>query len=182
MFSKPVASERAPHGSVDRAALIQRQYYTDAAAQYDEMHAHDGAGDHKKLGFVRALLHMIEPGTLLLGAGTDRGLRYFCQSMPALLVRGIESVAALIERTAKNETPQRVIIQEMGEAPPFKNARFDVVCSLAIPRHVPRPNAVVREWAEQLRLVSCEPCKASNWLHPLLASVGLIVCSLREPH
>jgi ubiquinone/menaquinone biosynthesis C-methylase UbiE len=152
MFGKPAASKVILRSRADRAALIQHRYYTETAAQYDAMHAHEGAADYKNLGLVRALLHLIEPGSLLdVGAGTGRGLRYFRETMPDLRVRGIEPVAALIERAAENEIPQGVIIQGVGEALPFKDASFDVVCSFAILHHVPRPNAVVCEMTRVAR-------------------------------
>lgn len=156
MLNKPVASEGTLHDSADRgdrAVLIQRRYYTETAAQYDAMHAHEGVGDYKTLGFVRAMLCMIDPRNLLdVGAGTGRGLRYFRETMPGLIVRGIEPVGALIEQAAvKNEIPQGVIIQGMGEALPFKEASFDVVCSFGILHHVQRPDAVVREMTRVAR-------------------------------
>jgi ubiquinone/menaquinone biosynthesis C-methylase UbiE len=153
MFSKPIAPEGALHGRADRAVLIQRRYYRETATQYDAMHAHEGVGNYKNLGFVRALLHMIGPETLLdVGAGTGRGVRYFRETMPGLLVRGIEPVGALIEQAAvKNEIPQGVIIQGVGEALPFTKASFDVVCSFGILHHVQRPDAVVREMTRVAR-------------------------------
>lgn len=107
IFSKRVASEGTLHDNVDRAVLIQRRYYAETAALNDGMHAHEGVGDHQNLGIVRALLHLIEPRTLLdVGAGTGRGLRYFRETVSSLLVRGIEPVGALIEQAATgNEIP-----------------------------------------------------------------------------
>jgi ubiquinone/menaquinone biosynthesis C-methylase UbiE len=152
MFSKP-CFRGALRDSADEAVLIQRRYYTETAAQYDTMHAHEGVGDYKNLEFVRALLHMIQPGTLLdVGAGTGRGVRYFRETMPDLLVRGIEPVGALIEQAGvKNEIPPGTIIQGVGEALPFKEASFDVVCSFGTLHHVLRPDAVVREMTRVAR-------------------------------
>jgi ubiquinone/menaquinone biosynthesis C-methylase UbiE len=46
-------------------------------------------------------------------------------------------VAALFEEApAKSEIPQGVSIQGVGEALPFKEASFDVVCSFGVPHHV----------------------------------------------
>lgn len=130
----------------DKAVLIQRQYYTDTASQYEAMHAHEG-DDADTLKLLLALLRMIEPRTVLdVGAGTGRALRYLLDNMPGVSVRGIEPVAALIQQSAqKNGIPENAIIQGAGEALPFEDASFDVVCSFAILHHVPRPDAVIRE-------------------------------------
>jgi ubiquinone/menaquinone biosynthesis C-methylase UbiE len=72
--------------------------------------------------------------------------------MPDLLVRGIEPVGSLIEQAAqKNEIPNGVIIQGVGEAMPFNDGSFDVVCSFAILHHVERPDAIVREMTRVAR-------------------------------
>jgi ubiquinone/menaquinone biosynthesis C-methylase UbiE len=99
------------------------------------------------LKIVRGLLRMIEPKTLLdIGAGTGRTLRHFQDTMPGISVRGIEPAGALIEQSVlQNGIPEGLIIQGTGEALPFEDETFDVVCSFAILHHVRRPEAVVRE-------------------------------------
>lgn len=130
-----------------KAVLIQRQYYTDTAVQYDTMHSSEGGGDQETLKIVRGLLRMVEPKTLLdVGAGTGRTIRHFTDHMPEISVRGIEPVEALIDQSVlKNGIPEGLIIQGTGEALPFGDGTFDVVCSFAILHHVERPEAVVRE-------------------------------------
>jgi ubiquinone/menaquinone biosynthesis C-methylase UbiE len=135
-----------PHDS-DQGVRIQRRYYTQTAAQYEVMHAHESDDDCANLKFIDALLRMIEPHTLLdVGAGTGRGIRHFLDAMPDLVVNGIEPVSALIGQAIQNGgIPPGLMIQGVGEALPFRNASFDVVCSLGILHHVPAPDAVVRE-------------------------------------
>ena len=67
--------------------------------------------------------------------------------MPGLSVRGIEPVAARIEEAIqkKRDSKKGIITQGTGEALPFEDASFDVVCCFAMLHHVPRPDAVVRE-------------------------------------
>jgi ubiquinone/menaquinone biosynthesis C-methylase UbiE len=137
----------------DKAVSIQRQYYSDTATRYDTMHAHEGGGDQETLKIVRGLLRMVEPKTLLdVGAGTGRTIRHFRDTMPGVSVRGIEPVEALIEQSVlQNGIPEGLITQGTGEALPFEDETFDVVCSFAILHHVAKPEAVVREMTRVAR-------------------------------
>jgi ubiquinone/menaquinone biosynthesis C-methylase UbiE len=136
-----------------KAVQIQRQYYTDTAARYDSMHAHEGDDDPGILKFVWAMLRTIEAQTVLdVGAGTGRGIRHLLDAIPGLSVRGIEPVAALIQQAVqKNRVPPGAILQGSGDALPFADASFDVVCSFALLHHVPKPDAVVREMVRVAR-------------------------------
>jgi ubiquinone/menaquinone biosynthesis C-methylase UbiE len=132
---------------IKNAVQIQRQYYTNTADQYDVMHAHEGDDDSTNMRLVSSLLRMIGPETLLdVGAGTGRGIRHLFDAMPDISIRGIEPVAALIQQAIqKNAIPQGIILQGSGDALPFADERFDVVCSFALLHHVPKPDSVVRE-------------------------------------
>ena len=44
----------------NRAVEIQRKYYTDTAARYDSMHAHEGASDASLTSFLHAFLRMLQ--------------------------------------------------------------------------------------------------------------------------
>ena len=73
------------------ALEVQRQYYTDTAEQYDEMHAHEAGGDYANMKFICLLMRMIDARTVLdVGAGTGRVIRHLLDNLPGLQVRGIE--------------------------------------------------------------------------------------------
>jgi ubiquinone/menaquinone biosynthesis C-methylase UbiE len=129
------------------ALEVQRQYYTDTAEQYDEMHAHEAGDDYANMKFICSLMRMIDVRTVLdVGAGTGRVIRHLLDNLPGLQVRGIEPVSALIEQaTQKNGISHGTIIQGIGESLPFDDASFDVVCSFAILHHIENPHAVVHE-------------------------------------
>ena len=56
----------------DRAVALQRKYYTETAAKYEEMHEHEGTGDPRELEFIVAMLRMLQVRTML-DVGTASG-------------------------------------------------------------------------------------------------------------
>jgi len=132
---------------IDKAVEIQRRYYAETAASYDEMHAQEGDDTVAKSKLLQALVRMVEARTVLdVGAGTGRGIRHMLEAMPDLSIRGVEPVAALIEQAEKkNGIPGGVIVEGTGEALPFADGSCDVVCSFSILHHVAHPDAVIRE-------------------------------------
>jgi ubiquinone/menaquinone biosynthesis C-methylase UbiE len=160
--------------NLDEAVLIQREYYTATAAEYDAMHVHEGDDNPRTLKLVDGLLRMISPGSILdVGAGTGRAVRHFLDSMPDLSVRGVEPVAARIEEAIeKKAIPRGIITQAVGEALPFGDSSIDVVCSFAMLHHVRRPNDVIREMFRVARkaviVVDCNRFGQGSWLMRLL--------------
>jgi ubiquinone/menaquinone biosynthesis C-methylase UbiE len=133
--------------SADKAVEIQRRYYTDTAAGYDEMHSHEAGDNPRTFRLLCAMVRMVEAKTVLeVGAGTGRGMRALSDTMPELSVRGIEPVTALVDQAVKkNGLSADSILQGVGKQLPFRDGTFDVVCSLAILHHVRQPDAIVRE-------------------------------------
>lgn len=131
----------------NRAVEIQRKYYTDTAARYDSMHAHEGATDTSITGFLHAFLRMLQARSILdVGTATARGMCDLKRALPQLFVCGVEPVSALLQRAVKDgATSQVSLICATGEALPFSDASFDVVCEFATLHHAANPNAVVKE-------------------------------------
>jgi ubiquinone/menaquinone biosynthesis C-methylase UbiE len=134
-------------GKTEKAVQLQRQYYTDTAAEYDAAHAGEGDDDPINLRLLFGFLRMIEARSVLdIGAGTGRAIRHLMNNMPDLSVRGVEPVAARIdEAVEKKGIPRGVIVQGVGESLPFEDASIDVVCAFAMLHHVTNPNDVVSE-------------------------------------
>ena len=126
---------------------MQRKYYTDTAARYEQMHEHEGAGDVIGTKFVVSILRMIDAQSVLdVGTATGRGLKDLKEALPNGFVCGIEPVAALLEQAVqKGNTAGGPVVQGTGAALPFADASFDVVCEFSVLHHVANPNAVVKE-------------------------------------
>jgi ubiquinone/menaquinone biosynthesis C-methylase UbiE len=134
-------------GKPDPAVEIQRRYYTDTAARYDSMHAHEGFGDPAITKFVSALLQMLEVRSVLdVGTATGRGMRDLKRALPGVFVCGVEPVAALVDLAVQSGNTAGVqVIRATGDALPFANGSFDAVCEFAVLHHVANPSAVVKE-------------------------------------
>jgi ubiquinone/menaquinone biosynthesis C-methylase UbiE len=132
---------------LDRAVVIQRQYYTDTAARYDSMHAHEGGTDASITRFMYSLAQMMEIRSILdVGTATGTGMRNLKNALPGIFVCGIEPVAALVRQAVQNgNSASGPILQATGEALPFADGSFDAVCEFATLHHAANPTAVVKE-------------------------------------
>ena len=132
---------------LDCGVELQRKYYTDTAARYEQMHEHEGSGDALASRFVHSILRMVDARSVLdVGTATGRGMRDLKGALPNGLVCGIEPVAALIEQALQNgNAAAGPLIRGSGAALPFADASFDVVCEFAVLHHVANPNAIVKE-------------------------------------
>jgi ubiquinone/menaquinone biosynthesis C-methylase UbiE len=131
----------------DIAIELQRQYYTDTAARYDCMHAHEGSTDPWVAKFVQAMIGMLGIASVLdVGTGTGRGMRELKETLPGLFVCVVEPVAALVEQGVRDGNGAKVqMVRGTGESLPFPDGSFDAVCEFSILHHAPDPSAVVKE-------------------------------------
>lgn len=138
--------ERIP-GKPTPAVLLQRQYYTETAARYDEMHAHEGGADPSILQLVIGFARMLEARSLLdVGTANARALRSMKPALAGCVLYGVEPVAALISQAAQPAEGSGVhIVRATGEALPFPDGSIDIVCEFATLHHAPDPNAIVSE-------------------------------------
>jgi len=139
-------SGRKP-SELSRATAIQRKYYTDTATKYDSMHAHEGGTDSSITKFVHVFLRMLHARSVLdVGTATARGMCDLKRALPDLFVCGVEPVSALVQEAVKDGAASQVsLICATGEALPFADASFDVVCEFATLHHAANPNTVVKE-------------------------------------
>ena len=115
----------------DPAITIQRRYYTENAQRYEHMHSHEGSQDGFSAQFVPAMLRMLGARSVLdVGTATGKGMRDLKEALPELF---------------GNLAGGGAILQASGEALPFQDGSFDVVCEFGILHHVGDPAAVVKE-------------------------------------
>jgi len=76
------------------AVEIQRKYYADTAAQYEEMHGTEGSADPLHMDFVIAMLRMVRIRTVLdVGAASGRTLRTLKQRYLTFLPAELSQLA-----------------------------------------------------------------------------------------
>ena len=134
-------------GKLDKEVEIQRRYYTDTAACYDQMHGHEASENAQTFNLLCAMLRMADAKVVLeVGAGTGRGIRRLSEAMPDLSICGVEPVTALAEQAkTKSGISTDAILQAVGERLPFRDRSFDVAFSIGILHHVRQPNLIISE-------------------------------------
>jgi ubiquinone/menaquinone biosynthesis C-methylase UbiE len=129
------------------AEAIQREYYERTAHLYDASHVRDGDEHYVALRHIGGFFDALGISSVLdVGCGTGRGMKYFLERRPGILVQGVEPVAALIDQAVHvNSVHPGLIMKGTGEALPFADQTFDAAFECGILHHVKEPNQIVRE-------------------------------------
>ncbi len=130
------------------AVAIQRSYYAETAADYDQMHLMD-AEHNLALRYIMShmRLHGLE-SILDVGCGTGRGVKALLDE--GLDVTGVEPVKALLDAGCESHgLPRERMLEGSGESLTFGDGAFDATMELGVLHHVPDPAKVV---AEMLRV------------------------------
>lgn len=142
---RPLGLVRSRRGAISPEKL-QHDFYTATAGQYDAQFVHADDEHGVALDFMSTLIVGARYSSVLdVGAGTGRGVQHFLDRHPEIAVRGVEPVRAMIERAEQKGVPRDCIIEAGGDALPFEDESFDVVCELGVLHHVAEPSAIVSE-------------------------------------
>lgn len=126
------------------AVLIQRQYYSETATQYDQMHLLD-AEHNLALQHISTELSCLKLTSILdVGCGTGRGVKFLLDR--DFDVTGIEPVQALLDAgCVQHQLPRERMLSGSGENLAFADDFFDASMELGVLHHVPNPAKVVAE-------------------------------------
>jgi ubiquinone/menaquinone biosynthesis C-methylase UbiE len=127
------------------AEMLQAKYYEQSVSDYDSMHNSSEEHEHNlALQYIEMTSNAFGLRTFLdVGAGTGRGMSFLLDRGKE--VRGIEPVAAMIERAELNGVPRGLLLQGSGYELPFEDETFDVVFECGVLHHVAEPDRVVEE-------------------------------------
>jgi len=135
--------------------LAQRRYYTETAARYDAMHAHEAGDDDDAMQILFSVLRNLEVHTVLdVGSATGRGLPRLAEGLSNTLICGVEPVEALVRQGISSGVNKGLpLLLASGDALPFADKSFDAVCEFGILHHVPDPARVIQEMLRVARNV-----------------------------
>jgi len=135
--------------------LAQRRYYTETAARYDAMHAHEAVDDDAGLQMLLSVLQTLNVRSLLdVGSATGRGLPRLAEGLSNTLICGVEPVEALVRQGISSGVNRGLpLLLASGDALPFADKSFDAVCEFGILHHVPDPARVIQEMLRVARHV-----------------------------
>ena len=133
--------------AVEEAVATQRRYYSETAAKYEQMHAHESAGDAFNWKFIAAMLQIVGVQSVLdVGTATGYRVHEIRSTFPEAFVCGVEPVDALLGIARRNDVlASGSLIRGSGLALPFANESFDAVCEFAVLHHVSDPRSAVKE-------------------------------------
>lgn len=125
---------------------LQRQYYQDTSAQYDNMHITRNDEHFFALSFMVGMLDFLNVKSILdIGAGTGRAIQYIKQQRPEISIIGIEPSLELREIGYNKGIKRTELIDGNGSSIEFENKSFDMVCEFGVLHHVRQPDVVVSE-------------------------------------
>jgi SAM-dependent methyltransferase len=166
---------------IESAEKFQAKYYEESVSAYDSRH--DAREDHEHnlaLQYIEMISNARGLRTFLdVGAGTGRGVRFLRDRGKE--VRGVEPVAAMIERAELNGVPKGLLLQGSGYELPFEDESFDAVFECGVLHHVADPSRVVAEMirvAKRAIFLSDNNRFGSGSRSARLLKLGLYKCGL----
>ena len=131
---------------------LQRRYYEQTAAKYNQSHVHAEDEHLLALTFLLAVFDYLGVHSVLdVGSGTGRALLHIKQKRPDVILTGVEPVEALRIIGHGSGLSDHELVAGDATQLPFENAAFDVVCAFGVLHHVSEPGLVVAEMLRTAR-------------------------------
>src|SRR5580704_15117996 len=167
----------------ESAETLQARYYEQSASAYDGMHnARDDHEHNLALQYIEMISNAFGLRTFLdVGAGTGRGICFLRDRGKE--VRGIEPVAAMIEKAELNGVPKGLLLRGSGYELPFEDEAFDAVFECGVLHHVAEPGRMVAEMirvAKRAIFLSDSNRFGQGGHAARLLKIGLWKCGLRR--
>lgn len=139
--------------TIEADVVKQRQYYTDTADVYDELHLHTDQEHMFALEWLSGLIRYTGAQSLLdVGCGTGRALIGLKALHPELRVLGIEPVEALRKIAIQKGLSSDEIIDGNALSLGYSADSFDIVCEFGVLHHIRDDHIAVGEMARVARL------------------------------
>jgi ubiquinone/menaquinone biosynthesis C-methylase UbiE len=126
--------------------LLQRDYYSTTADQYDRMHNSSADSHAFALAVLVSMIDFFGFQSILdVGAGTGRALLAIKRSHPAVRLVGIEPSPEMRSQGHTKGLAGTELIDGDAQALPFADGSFDLVCEFGVLHHIPKPRKAVYE-------------------------------------
>jgi len=125
---------------------IQKNYYSETATNYDEMHLNERDEHYFALRFLDAAIDIYNINSILdIGAGTGRVAIYLKQKYPSIRVISVEPVKELRKVGHSKGLSEIELVDGDATRLKYKDNEFDLVCEFGVLHHIERPELAVQE-------------------------------------
>lgn len=132
---------------------IQREYYTNTAEFYNDMHVNYEDEHFFALRFMESIVDFYNIRSILdIGAGTGRTAQYLKNKYPHLKIVSVEPVYALRKIGYENGLSEEELVEGDATNLRFSNKEFDLVCEFGVLHHIQTPSIAVKEMLRVSRI------------------------------
>lgn len=138
---------------------LQREYYRQTAARYDEMHGGEAGVDSLPFAFLNSVIEYLKCQNVLeIGSGTGTVLNALARKHPTIQFAGIEPAEELRDQGYRKGLSREQLRNGDATNLSFANKSFDLVFAVAVLHHIPNPALAISEMLRVARkgIVICD--------------------------